>query len=556
MATPIKSTSSLWLSYMRADISDLNVLYTDGKHNRQNIFEKGMPEEIKSQARSVACLVKCKYLVKKDGLYEWQNVKTLKDRLGDSKPFAEDEPFRDELSPGFGTAFLVAKKLVMTASHCVCKRGTYELDEGAISKTRLVFGFYMETAKLAPIKKAWVFKIKNVTAWSKSKEEGDWAFLELKKKPEGLVPLPIDCINIVHDPISIYMLGHPSGLPQKYTVKGKVVEKETKDNTQFEAKIDAFAGNLGSPVFNVHTKQVIGILVRGNKDYDKTGPLTVPHHVSQDEMQKYGFEKCQRITTLPDHVLDKIDPRKTAERQNAVEICLKVEELVQSSKITEAIKLLKPLSDDGVQAANCALAALDSEKSAKYRKKALKSGFFAEERIDDVIRSLKVIGHSDPAILPYATRVVDIHVQMPLPGSSSAAKDILSMKREKYMLPKLASSEGKMYNNYLSLPPPIHLPYLPTQKLDREEHMKSFKVGSNDQAFAGVSDEVPIVMQAQPRPYSISYEEKSCDIRFTELNPEEYKKARDQIEKRYKEIKNYPTNRYADPGLLLDKDGI
>ena len=41
----------------------------------------------------------------------------------------------------------------------------------------------------------------------------------------------------------------------------------TEDKVSFRASLDSFAGNSGSPVIDLESHKVIGILVKGSKDY-------------------------------------------------------------------------------------------------------------------------------------------------------------------------------------------------------------------------------------------------------------------------------------------------
>jgi len=67
----------------------------------------------------------------------------------------------------------------------------------------------------------------------------------------------------------IYTIGYPSGLPEKVSVNARV---RTNDHLQyFFSSLDAFQGNSGSPVFNLETHEVIGILVSGEPDYRFNG---------------------------------------------------------------------------------------------------------------------------------------------------------------------------------------------------------------------------------------------------------------------------------------------
>ncbi len=72
------------------------------------------------------------------------------------------------------------------------------------------------------------------------------------------------------------MLGHPWGLPLKIAGGGKVVKNEHSESRFFfEAMLDTFSGNSGSPVLNEATLEVEGILVVGFGEYeDGVNPLT------------------------------------------------------------------------------------------------------------------------------------------------------------------------------------------------------------------------------------------------------------------------------------------
>ena len=82
---------------------DLNQLKTLG-------FPDSVVNLLKNQAQKIACLVHQKYLTRKEGGWGFtEDVPTLAEQqeklLGSI--FGEDEAFRKEFVPGFGTAFLV-----------------------------------------------------------------------------------------------------------------------------------------------------------------------------------------------------------------------------------------------------------------------------------------------------------------------------------------------------------------------------------------------------------------------------------------------------------------
>jgi len=100
----------------------------------------------------------------------------------------------------------------------------------------------------------------------------DFAIIKLKTLPQAP---PLKFIDI--DPqigASVYTLGHPDGLPLKYSHGGKVVSTERHS---FTVSLDTFCGNSGSPVFLDRTETTLaGILIKGQKDWDILGGEAVP----------------------------------------------------------------------------------------------------------------------------------------------------------------------------------------------------------------------------------------------------------------------------------------
>ncbi len=64
---------------------------------------------------------------------------------------------------------------------------------------------------------------------------------------------------------SLFVIGHPNGLPTKFADDAKV--RENTPASYFVANLDTYGGNSGSPVFNRENYQVEGILVRGDTDF-------------------------------------------------------------------------------------------------------------------------------------------------------------------------------------------------------------------------------------------------------------------------------------------------
>jgi V8-like Glu-specific endopeptidase len=60
-------------------------------------------------------------------------------------------------------------------------------------------------------------------------------------------------------------MGFPLGLPLKVTLNGTVREVFAD---YFQANLNSYSGNSGSPVFDINSGSVAGILVRGENDFE------------------------------------------------------------------------------------------------------------------------------------------------------------------------------------------------------------------------------------------------------------------------------------------------
>lgn len=275
--------------------------YRDGVDARLEIYQVSDDGKIVEQARSVACIVDKHFLKpageNRSGL-KCEKVDTLRDYISNSFgiPLGDDEAFGDQFAPGLGTAFLIDEQYLLTAAHCVCKKNSDELDLRLIRKARMIFDFQMKsenecnlTFETRRIEKVVAHRYRRINGkWE------DWALLKMDQKVQGRTPLELD-YSKVKDGQHLYMLGNPTGLPQKYISEASVQKAEK--SKYFSANLDAYAGNSGSPVFDEKTGKVVGILCEGNRDYVRSADGTyVQGYVVKPKQD--GYEKCQKISAL------------------------------------------------------------------------------------------------------------------------------------------------------------------------------------------------------------------------------------------------------------------
>ena len=257
---------------------------------------------ILSNAQSVACIMG------RDDLDEWNSnelhltpgVPNLFESVNFQygKPPCIHEKFQEQLVPGLGTAFLVAPRVLATAAHNI--KGKKDLC--------FVFGFELDSNTQAnkPILKSHqVYEAQEVLY--SPKEQEDWALIlldrEVMDRPSLTLASSAIASGVQINSLNLYIIGHPMGLALKYAPEGHIVNND--DASSFEAQIDAYKGNSGSPIFNAQTHEVEAILIEGQKDWvDSTTQdcMQVNTYFSDTDRHRSYTEHCLRISVLKPYV--------------------------------------------------------------------------------------------------------------------------------------------------------------------------------------------------------------------------------------------------------------
>jgi V8-like Glu-specific endopeptidase len=202
----------------------------------------------------------------------------------------DGQRFAKQPVPAFCSGALVAPDVILTAGHCVKVPGS---DEGVpLNKMLFVFGFDMLNTSQVRIgftgKDVYAAKslIKRVQS-----NAADYALIRLDRKVTGRSALKIAPNEPLAVGKSIFVIGHPSGLPTKLADGAAISQVKA---TTFLSNLDTFGGNSGSPIFSGQTGAIIGVLDEGRKDYVKKGQCNVVNTLPNNK----GGEGATRASAL------------------------------------------------------------------------------------------------------------------------------------------------------------------------------------------------------------------------------------------------------------------
>lgn len=216
--------------------------------------------------------------------------------LGATLQLCAKQPFEDEPSGSYCSGFVVAPEWVVTARHC--------LEGKTVEKIRVVTGYHEKPSwrdRTEPLSFPTASVYKVVDATRRSEDGEDWALLRLDRPVAGdVASLELDTAAVVPGTDrQLAVSGHPLGLPLKYADEARVIDvgRENASKLLFWATLDTFGGNSGSPIVDVGSGKVVGVLVRGDPDFE---PRIGARCLVEKKCLKPGDckgEVVQRVTT-------------------------------------------------------------------------------------------------------------------------------------------------------------------------------------------------------------------------------------------------------------------
>jgi hypothetical protein len=227
-----------------------------GTDNRRDAQESTNPL-YKEWSRSTAAMIS-KNNLKIDPADSMTEIIAVKNPMG----VCPGEPFSQQFMAANCSGFLVAPDILVTAGHCMdhisqCKENAW------------VFDFRSDTPlknQHPSIPQQQIYNCAEILSQQlDSDTKMDYAVIRLDRKVKDREPFSVRTLGSVSVGEEMVVIGHPSGLPLKVT-DGAMV-RSTDHESYFVFNGDTFQGNSGSPVINVKTGEIEGILVRGDRDY-------------------------------------------------------------------------------------------------------------------------------------------------------------------------------------------------------------------------------------------------------------------------------------------------
>ena len=230
-----------------------------------------------NKSRSVAMMVSSVFYEVEDDIYQLEEF-MFEPYSSTGDNVCKDEPFLwQKANPVSCTGFLVAPNILATAGHCVLSHGTATDDiTPECVRHSWIFDFKLGESNSLPMtgkSSEKIYHCKRIIYAENDSERRyssngsrhglDFALIELDRIVPDREPLKL--VNKTPSfTEELHLIGYPLGLPMKSAHNGFV----TIDQNPFfyEASLDSFGGNSGSPVLD-EKGDVVGVLVRGPMDF-------------------------------------------------------------------------------------------------------------------------------------------------------------------------------------------------------------------------------------------------------------------------------------------------
>ncbi len=265
--------------------------------------------------------------------------RVMADTLRSSHQLCASEPFGDQGAGAFCSGSLIGPDLVLTAGHCVTNASD-------CSGTRFVFGYRVEQEAVFPqdVNASEVYSCKQLLYREQKADGADFALIQLNRPVANHRPLALRRSGVASVGDSLLVIGHPSGLPTKITVGGRVRSVQTE---HLVTNLDTYGGNSGSAVFNATTGLIEGVLVRGENDFVQQNGCYVSQRCTEDGCRGEDVTRIDYVlkhlppegdpTPLPPHPVPVVETSEFSVSANAAIPDNSIRGVTSQATVTEAV---------------------------------------------------------------------------------------------------------------------------------------------------------------------------------------------------------------------------
>ena len=258
-----------------------------GEDSRRDLFALNQSEWLRLSGSSVA-LISPHNMIFLDN----QHVKIQGPSLSANERLCRGQQFENQPVVSLCSGVLISPSLVLTAGHCI-------FNEKQCRSTQFVFGVAFRTSsqREVVVSRSEIYSCAELIHSQHSNASqavSDFAVIRLDRRVQGHAIASVDLRPVLPIGQPLIAFGYPNGIPMKFI--GGRVRSNDPALSLFVTNLDSFDRNSGSPVFDVQTGKLEGIIVDGEEDFIRDGQCFRARHCSNDGCRGESVTRISEVT--------------------------------------------------------------------------------------------------------------------------------------------------------------------------------------------------------------------------------------------------------------------